>query len=145
MKNKTYFLNTLLTAVVAAACMTAVVLRAFAPIVIIPKLSIPNIVFLSLVALVLDHYFAPAEERCWICVFAFSTATFGLLPLAAGFVSADAILKLAVVGGVVFTATAWLFVSIQDRLSSGPANKAAAVMSAFGLYLAAQCFAGMIL
>jgi len=49
------------------------------------------------------------------------------------------------VGGVVFTVTAWLFTSIQDRLSSGPACKAAPVVSAFGLYLAAQAFTGILL
>ena len=53
--------------------------------------------------------------------------------------------KLGVIGGVVFTATAWLFTSVQDRLSSGPVCKAAPVVSAFGLYLAAQCFAGILL
>ena len=68
---------------------------------------------------------------------------FGLLPFAACFVGAAEAVKLAVLGGVVFTATAWLFTSIQDRLSSGPACKAAPVVSAFGLYLACQCFMGM--
>ena len=43
MKNKTYFLNTMLTAVVGAALLICVLVRTFAPIVIIPELDIPNI------------------------------------------------------------------------------------------------------
>jgi len=63
----------------------------------------------------------------------------------AGFVTLKDALLLAAVGGVVFTAIAWIFSSIQDRLSTGPAAKAAPVLSALGLYLAPQCFAGMLL
>ena len=50
---------------------------------------------------------------------------------------------LAILGAVVFTAVTWLFSSMMDRLSSGPAAKLAPVMSALGLYLAAQCFMGI--
>ena len=52
---------------------------------------------------------------------------------------------LALVGGLVFWATAWLFETIQDRLSTGPVAKAAPALSVLGLYLAAQCFSGMII
>ena len=41
--------------------------------------------------------------------------------------------------------TAWLFTTVQERLSSGPSCKAAPVVSAFGLYLASQCFMGILL
>ena len=71
--------------------------------------------------------------------------TFGLLPFAACFVSLTEALKLALAGGVVFTAVTWLYSSLQERLSSGPAAKAAPVIGALGLYLAVQCFAGWIL
>ena len=54
-------------------------------------------------------------------------------------------LKLGVIGCAVFTLTTWLFSSIQDRLSSGPAAKAAPILSAVGLYLTAQCFMGILL
>ena len=46
-------------------------------------------------------------------------------------------------GAVVFTATTWLFSSMQERISTGPQAKFAPVMSAVGLYLASQCFMGM--
>jgi hypothetical protein len=49
------------------------------------------------------------------------------------------------VGGIVFTVCTWLFSSVTQRLVTGPKARAAAVISAFGIYLAAQCFAGIIL
>jgi hypothetical protein len=74
----------------------------------------------------------------------FAALTFGILPFCAGFASILEAVKLAVLGGVVFTATTWIYTSLQDRLSTGPMAKLAPLFSALGLYLAVQCFAGMI-
>ena len=145
MKNNKYLLNTLLAVVVLLATGTMMVLRLIQPAVILPKVSIPNLVLVSLVALLADHYLAPKATRCYICIPVLAAVTFGLLPFAAGIIGGSEILKVAIVGAVVFTATTFLFTSMADRLSSGPKAHAAAFMSAFGLYLAAQCFAGMIL
>ena len=143
MKQNHYFLNTILAVVLGIACVIAVLVRTFTPAALIPHLDIPNVVALSLVALLIDHYAAKDAKRCYICIPVFSAITFGLLPFCAGFASGLEALKLAVLGGVVFTATTWLFTSVQDRLSSGPAAKLAPFLSAAGLYLAAQCFVGI--
>ena len=145
MKNKTYILNTLLAAVLGIYLVAAIFVRTFCPAIILPKVNIPNLVLISLVALVLEHYLVPDAKRCYICIPVFSAITFGLLPFAACFVGGMEAVKLALVGGLVFTATTWLFTTIQDRLSSGPAAKASAFFSAVSLYMAAQCFMGMIL
>ena len=145
MKKNPYILNTLLALELAIALIAAVLVRTFAPNVIIPSLNIPNMVLLSLVALLADHYLAPGAKRCYVCIPVFSAVTFGLLPWAAAFVSPLEALKLALVGCAVFTLITWLYSSIQDRLSSGPAAKAAPLLSALGLYLAFQCLTGMIL
>ena len=145
MKNKTYILNTLLCAVFALALLAAIFVRTFAPNIILPQLNIPNLVLISLAALLLDHYLAPGSKRCYICIPVFSAITFGLLPWAAAFVGAYQALILALAGSVTFTATTWLFTSIQDRLSSGPQVKLAPVLSALGLYLASQCLTGIFL
>ena len=68
-----------------------------------------------------------------------------LIPRADTELLAERAIELAVAGGVIFTVTTWLFSSVQDRLSSGPAAKAAPIMSAFGIYLAVQGLMGMIL
>lgn len=143
MNKKTYTLNSLLAVILGAALLIAVLVRTFAPRMILPQLDVPNMVLISLVALVLDYYLAPGAERCYICIPVFSAITFGLLPFAACFVGIMEALKLAVLGGIVFTATTWLFSSIEDRLSTGPAAKAAPIVSAGMLYLACQCLMGM--
>lgn len=143
MKKNTYLLNTLLAVLLTAALAVIVLIRTFQPAVNLPWLNVPNLVLLSLVALVLDHFLAPEAKRCYICVPVFSAVTFGLLPFAAGLVSVAQIWKLALVGGAVFTAVTWLFSSMTDRMSTGKTSKLAAIAGALGIYLAFQCFSGM--
>ena len=145
MKNKLYTLNTLLAAVVGAALLACVIVRTVAPMIILPELDIPNMVLLSLIALVLDHYITPGAKRCYICIPVLAAVTFGLLPFAACFVGALDALWLALAGGVIFTLVTWIFTTMADRLSTGPVAKAAPILSALGLYLAVQCFMGILL
>lgn len=140
MKNKTYILNGLLAVVLAAVMIAVILVKTFNPAAVLPKGEVPNLVLISLAALLLDHYLAPGAKRCYICIPLFSVLTFGLLGWAAG---AEGVLKLAVMGGGVFTAVTWLFSAITDRLSTGPKAGAAAWMGALCLYLASLCFAGM--
>ena len=144
MKNKTYVLNSILACVLGAFLLVLIFVRALAPQIILPHLDIPMLVLISLVALVLDHYLAPGAKRCYICIPLFSAITFGLLTFAAIWSLGEA-LRAAILGGIVFTVTTWLFTSMQDRLSTGPAAKASAAFSALSLYLAAQALSGMLL
>lgn len=141
---KMYVLNTLLAAVVGVALAVIVLMRTFLPQYIMPQAGIPGLVLISLAALVPDHYIANGAKRCYICIPVLAFATFALLPLACGYAPANEILRLALLGSVTFTVTTWLFSSVQDRLSSGPAAKFAPVISAFGLWLAAQCLSSII-
>lgn len=143
MKEKTYFLNTMLAAVLGTVLVVFVLIRTFLPNFIIPKLEIPNMVLLSLAALLLDHYLAPNAKRCYICIPVFSGITFALLPYCAAFTAPMEAVRLGVLGCSVFTAVTWLFSSMQDRMSTGPAAKLAPFVSALGLYLASQWFMGM--
>lgn len=142
--NKKYVLNTLLAVTLGIYYLILVLIRAFAPQIILPQWDIPGLVLISLVALVLEHYLVPDAPRCYICIPVFSGITFGLLTFCAYMGLMEAV-KLTVAGALVFTCTTWLFTTIQDRLSSGPAAKASAFFSAVSLYMAAQCFMGMFL
>ena len=145
MKNKTYTLNTVLSVVFGLMLLTMVLVRAFAPGIILPVFDIPTLTAISLAALVVDHYLAPNAKRCWICIPVFAFLSFTILPWAAmlvPMVDLDA-LELGLSGCVIFTATTWVFTSVQDRLSSGPAARFAPVMSALGIWLAVQAFAGI--
>ena len=143
MKNKMYTLSTMLTLVLAAVLAVMVVLRAFSPQVILMQFDIVSIAGICLAALVLDHYLAPNAKRCYICIPLFAALSFGILPWAAGLVAVQNILGLALTGAVIFTICTFVFTSIQDRLSSGPAARLAPAMSAFGIWLAVQAFAGI--
>ena len=143
MKNKTYMLNMLLVGVLSLALLAMILVRTLLPRIILPQASITNLVLISLLTLALEHYLAPGAKRCWICLPVFAALTFGLLPFAACFVGITDALWLALKGCVVFSALTWVFDSAMDRLSSGPVAKAAPVLTALGLYLAAQCLMGM--
>lgn len=140
---KKYMLNTFLAAVFTAALLAMVIARAICPVLVFPGFGVPNLVLISLIALLLDHYIVKDAPRCYICIPVFAFAAFALLPLAAGFVQPGDVLALGLKGAVVFTVTTWLFSSMQERISTGPQAKFAPVMSAVGLYLASQCFMGM--
>jgi hypothetical protein len=145
MKNTKYFLNTVLTILVSIGLASAILVRTFAPIVILPKMSIPALVLISVIALVIDHYMAPKAERCYICVSIFSALSFGVLPFIAGFITPVGAMIYFFGGAAVFTVSTWLFSLVVDRLSSGPAAKLAPLLSGAGLYLACQCFMNIIL
>ena len=141
---KKYMLNTFLAVVSTVALLAMVIARAICPVLVFPGFGIPNLVLISLIALVLDHYIAKEADRCYICIPVFAFLTFAILPLAAGFAVPGEVLALGVKGCIVFTVTTWLFTSMADRISTGPEAKLAPIMSAVGLYLASQCFMGMI-
>ena len=143
MKNKTYTLNTLLTAVLAAVLAAMVVLRAVSPQLILMQFDIVSITAICLAALVLDHYLAPGAKRCYICIPIFAALSFGILPFAAGLVAVEYALGLALTGAAIFIVCTFVFTSIQDRLSSGPAAKLAPILSALDIWLAVQAFAGI--
>ena len=140
---KKYMLNTFLAAVSTVALLAMLIARAVCPVLVFPGFGVPNLVLISLVALLLDHYIVKDPERCYICIPVFAFLTFAILPLAAGIIDPANALMLGFKGCIVFTATTWLFTSMADRISTGPEAKLAPVMSAFGLYLASQCFMGM--
>ena len=75
MDKKKYTLNTLLACVLGAALLVCVFVRTFAPGMILPNLDVPNMVLVSLVALVLDYYLAPNAGRCYVCVLVFGAVT----------------------------------------------------------------------
>ena len=145
MKNNKYLLNTILAAVVFVALAVMLVVRVCLPAAVLPPVNIPNMVLLSVIALLLEHFLTKGNPRCYICIPVFGAITFGILPLMAGFACQHTFWKFGLVGGVVFTVTTFLFTSAQDRLLTGPKAKAAIVVTAVGIWLASQCFAGIIL
>ena len=145
MKNNKFLLPMMLIAVLFAALLCGMLMQIFIPAVILPPLNIPNMVLLSVVALLADHLFTKGSQRNYVWVALFGVAAFALLPLMAGFACIHTFWKYGVVGGITFTITTFLFSSAAQRLRTGPKAPAALVLTGLGIYLAAQCFAGIIL
>lgn len=145
MKNKKFLLNTILALVLATILLVCLIVRIVLPAAIFMKFDIPMIVAISLVALVIEYYLAPGQKRCYLCTGILAAITFGLLPYASSLVAFGDAWKIGIVGGIVFVIVTALFSSIQERLSSGVKSKVAPILSAVVLYLAFQCFAGIIL
>ena len=145
MKNNKFLLPMMLIAVLFAALLCGMLMQIFIPAVILPPLNIPNMVLLSVVALLADHLFTKGSQRNYVWVALFGVAAFALLPLMAGFACVHTFWKYGVVGGITFTITTFLFSSAAQRLRTGPKAPAAVILTGLGIYLAAQCFAGIIL
>ena len=145
MKKTPYLLPTLLVAVLTVALLAGMLVQIFLPAAILPPLNIPNMVLLSLVALLLEHWISKNSPRCYVCVILFGAAAFGALPLMAGFACIHDFWKIGLAGAAVFAITTYLFSSAVDRLKTGPKAPAALVITCMGIYLAAQCFAGILL
>ena len=145
MKKNTFLLPTILAAVLFVALLTGMLVQIFLPAVILPPLNIPNMVLLSLAALLLEYVISKDSPRCYVCVALFGFAAFAVLPLMAGFACVHDFWKIGLVGGVTFTVTTWLFSSATQRLKTGPKAPASLILTCLGIYLAAQCFAGILL
>ncbi len=144
MNKKHDMLGIWLAAITAVSLLAAMLVRAFLPRLILPNLDGIAVVLLSLATLVLDHYLCKGSSRDFRFIPVYAALIFGIFPWAASFLAPLDASKLAVTGAVIFTVSTWLFDSMMDRLSSGPAAKAAPLFSALGLYLAAQCLMGIL-
>ena len=143
MKDKKYFLSTILAAELAVLMMAAVIIRTFVPAWILPKAEVSNFVLVSLIAVFINHYVAKETKPCYLSAAVFSAVSFGLLPLAAGYIPIEQAFWCGCTGGVIFTLVTVLFSSFKDRLSTGPTKKMAPLLSAVGIYLASLGFMGI--
>lgn len=145
MKKNDYLLNILLAVVTFGVLLVMMLIRVWNPAGVLPRLDIPNMALLSLVVLVAEHYLSPKAPRNYLAIALLSFLTFALLPLMAGFACQHDFWKIGLGGCIVFTALTWLYTSMVSRIASGEKAAAAPVVSALGLYLAVQGFAGIFL
>ena len=130
-----YTLNTALAAVVGLGCLAAVLYRVFLSAAVLPAVGLPAEAYLS----------KGVPRRNWGLTLLLGALTFGLLPWAAGLTAGTEAVRFAVVGGAAFGALTFLFTSLRERLASGPSGRLAPLVTAGILFLACQCFAGMLL
>ena len=148
MKKNGFTLNLLLCGVTLLGALGMLLTKTFLPAAILPVVNIPLLALLCLLALLLEGYLAPAVRRTWpewLLATLLATATLSLLPWAVGLVPTAQLPRTALVGAGTFLVFGLLFSSIRERLASGPVHRFAPFLSAGMLYLASQCFAGILL
>lgn len=145
MKQNKFLLHIVLVAVLFVAFTVCLMVRVWQPAAIIPPLNIPNMVLISLLALLIEHFLANGNSRCYWFTALFGVLSFGILPLMAGFACVHDFWKFGLIGGCVYTAVTFLFTSATERLKTGPKARFAVILTAVGIYLAAQCFAGILI
>ncbi len=144
MSKKRDWLGLWLAAVTGIALLAAMLLKTFLPRIILPRADAAAIILLSLLALVLDCYLNRGGRRDFRLITLYGVLIFGLFPVAGCYVPPSAMVKMALLGGAVFTVTAFLFDSLLKRLSTGAGAKLAPLITAGGLFLASQCLMGIL-
>lgn len=143
MEKKNFVLNILLAVVLGAGLFVGIVWSAFQPNVVLADLEIPAIAALVLIALLIEYLWKGTGERAWTAQIVLAALTFAVLPFAAGYAGAG--IKLTICGTVIFAALTWIFDSVAERMSVTADCKFVMIPTAFVMYLACQCFMGMIL
>lgn len=145
MKKNPFLLSVSLVAVLFVALAACLLIRVWLPAAILPTLNIPNMVLLSVLALLLEHFIARGNPRCYWATAIFGVLSFGVLPLMAGFACVHTFWKFGIIGGCVFTVTTFLFTSATERLLTGPKARLAVILTCLGIWLASQCFMGILI
>ena len=143
MEKKNFVLNVILAVVLGAGLLVGMVWRAFQPNVVLADLELPVIAALILIALVIEYLFKGTQKRAWAVQILLAAITFAVIPFAAGYAGTG--IGLILCGTVMFTALTWIFDSVAERLDVTCDCKCAMIPTAFVMYLACQCFMGMIL
>ena len=143
MEKKNMILNVLLAAVLGAGLLAGMIWRAFVPNVVLTDLEITTMAALVLIALLLEYFVTGTQKRAWAVQIILAAVTFAVLPWAAGLSCAG--IGVTLCGTVTFAVLTWIFDSVADRVSVTTDCKYAMIPTAFIMYLACQCFMGMIL
>ena len=143
MEKKNFVLNVLLAVVLGAGLLVGMVWKAFQPNVVLADLELPAIAALVLIALVIEYLWKGTQKRAWAVQIVLAAITFAVILFAAGYAGTG--IGLILCGTVMFTALTWIFDSVAERLDVTCDCKCAMIPTAFVMYLACQCFMGMIL
>lgn len=144
MRKNPYLINILHILVVASTCLGGILMGTFWPEMVLVRVSIPLLVLLSLLPIVLETYLSKEKERNLAINILLAGVTFVALPISAGGNVELAYWKLFLAGGVTFGITDCLYQSLSERMALGTGGKLAPAMNGVLLFLASQCFQGLL-
>lgn len=142
MEKKSMTLNVLLAVVLGAGLLVGVIWKAVMPNVVLSDLDIPAMAAIVLIALVIEYLVKGTQKRAWAVQIVLAAVTFAVLPWAADLPTAG--LAVTACGTAVFAVLTWMFDAVAQRMDVTADCKYAMIPTAFVLYLACQCFMGMI-
>ena len=142
MRNNRFLLSIILVLTLCVSLLTLILIRTFLPAAILPQFNVGSILIVSLIALVINYYLSDRKYDLFAIAFAF--VAFGVLPYVSGFVTVLDALILALKGACTFAVAMFMFTSILERVNVSGKNIVAPVITALMLYLAFQCFIGMM-
>ena len=144
MRKNPYFINVLHGAFVGIICLIRLLLEAFSPAVVLPRIDIPFLVILSVIPMTLEYYLVSERNREPFLSIILAGETVALLPYCGGWSINMPIWKLFFAGAAVFGITDLFYAGIGERMSSCPNSKISPAVNAFILFLASQCFQGLL-
>lgn len=144
MRKNLYFINILHILVVASSCLGGILIKSFLPDMVLVRVSIPLLVLLSLIPMVVETYMVSGIKRNGLLNVLIAGITFTVLPLCVGGNSDVSYATLFVAGTAVFGITDILYRSMAERMASGLEGKFVPVINGIMLFLASQCFQGLL-
>ena len=142
MEKKSFVLNGLLAAVLGAGLLAGMIWRVFVPNVVLADLNLPSMAAIVLITLLIEYFVKGTQKRAWAVQIILAAVTFAVLPFAAGLANAG--VKVTILGTVVCAALTWIFDSVAERMTVTADCKTVMIPTAFVMYLACQCFMGML-
>lgn len=134
-------------AVVLMICSVAlIVIKAFLPAFILPRITITLLVMLSLVALVAEHFlFGSDGTTQYLETGLLAAAAFWMMTWAVGLATCADAGKVVLAGGVIYLLCLLVFTAMRSKLDSSPIRHkgAALTLAAALLLLACQSLAGL--
>ena len=144
MRKNQYLINVLHMMIVGFFCLMAIFIKTFFPYVLIPKISIPLLVLFSLIPMVLAYYMKAEGERNLLITAVLAGLTYAMFPFCSGLDTEISFVSLFLIGTIVFWLTDLCYESLEERMRTGPHYVSTPVANAFAIYLASQCFHGLL-
>ena len=155
MKKNDMLVNLWLSLVLGATLLVMMIGKAIRPWAIFPEINLPMMAAVITAAFILNYLTErrteneenPADEdrKIWFMQAILAGVTFGVLLTAAGAVTAAESFLYALCGGGMFLGLSLAFESMIQRLETTCENRMAVIPAGCILFLACQCFAGMII
>lgn len=143
MKEKNYFVNILLAAELGILSLTGLLIRTFLPGAVLPEISIPLIVLLSLIPLTAECYTKAPRGKNHLISILLAGVSFSVLPWCGGLLREMPLWKMFLISCAVYGIVSLLYQGQAERIPAKN-KKTAPAINAVLLWLASLCTLGLL-